>query len=89
MKRLYDDARKHIIRLIKAINPHLSQDDREALGLFISAAMEGQTPFIGHSRAFAKRLPQIRAIAIYNFIDLIQNIRPQDIQPNPPKAKST
>ena len=80
MKRLYDDARKHIIRLIKAINPHLSQDDREALGLFISAAMEGQTPFIGHSRAFAKRLPQIRAIAIYNFIDLIQNIRPQDIQ---------
>lgn len=80
MKRLYDDARRHIVGLVKRINTKLSNDDAEALGLFISASMEGQTPFIGKNRPFNDRLPQIRNIAVYGFVELVKNIEAKDIR---------
>ena len=88
MKRLYDEARRHIVILIKQINDTLSHNDAEALGLFISASLEGQTPFIGSNRPFNKSLPQIRNIAVYGFVELVKNIEPKDIRHLPKHKKN-
>lgn len=80
MKRLYDDARRHIVSLIRTINPKLDSYDAQSLGLFISASLEGQTPFIGFGRSFSDKLPFIRNIAAYAFVELVKNIRPKDIR---------
>ena len=80
MKRLYDDARCHIVSLIRTINPKLDGDDAQSLGLFISASLEGQTPFFGFGRSFSDKLPFIRNIAAYAFVELVKNIRPKDIR---------
>ena len=87
MYRLYEKARQHFIVLIGAINPSLSVKETAALALFISASLEGQTPFIGHDRAFASRLPEIRDIAVYSILELVKNMRPADIQ-SPPSLAS-
>ena len=42
--------------------------------------MEGQTPFIGKNRPFNDRLPQIRNIAVYGFVELVKNIEAKDIR---------
>lgn len=74
MELLYRSARIHLTELLKDINPSLTEKERELFGLFVSAAMEGHTPFVGHDREFEGDLESIKNIAAYSFLEAAKSI---------------
>lgn len=74
MERLYADARRYLVDLIADINPSLGPDAQQAVALFVSAALEGQTPFVGHGRAHGRRLPQITNIAAAALLETVRSM---------------
>ena len=74
MEQLYADARKYLVELIAEINPDLSPDEQQAVALFCSAALEGQTPFVGHGRAHRGRLPQIANVAANALLETVRSM---------------
>ena len=80
MNALYEKAREHIIELIGAMNPKLNADERELVGLFISASMEGHTPFVGKGKEWEGELPSLTNIAAYSFLTLAKTISPKQIK---------
>ena len=87
MERLYSDARTYLVDLIAEINPGLKGQDREAVALFVSAALEGQTPFVGHGRLHRKRLPQITNIAASALLETVRSIAGSDVRGKPARAR--
>lgn len=76
VQELYARARAPIDQIVAEMRPDLSAEEREAIALFISASMEGQTVFAGHGKPFELRMPKLEAIAIRSFLDLVRNYRP-------------
>ncbi len=76
---LYARARAPLLAIIEEINPPLSEEQRQALALFISASMEGLTVFAGHDKPFEKRMPWLEKIAAKSFAQLVQTIAAKDI----------
>ena len=83
MERLYSLARTYLVDLIAEINPGLKPADREAVALFVSAALEGQTPFVGYGRIHRKRLPQITNIAASALLETVRSISGADVRGKP------
>ena len=79
MERLYADARRYLVDLVAQINPDLDDDAREAVALFVSAALEGQTPFVGHGRAHGRRLPQITNIAAASLLATVRSMNGTEV----------
>ncbi len=79
MDRLYADARRYLVDLIAEINPSLGPDARQAVALFISAALEGQTPFVGHGRSHGRRLPQITNIAARALLETVRTMQGNEV----------
>ena len=79
MERLYADARRYLVDLIAEINPSLGPDARQAVALFVSAALEGQTPFVGHGRSHGQRLPQITNIAATALLETVRKMQGNEI----------
>jgi len=80
MKQLYDKARKYLVDLIKEINPSLNAREAENVGLYVSATMEGQTPFVGYKGTFHKDLPRLTNIAVYSLLLTVKSIKPNHIR---------
>ena len=76
MHELYARARAPLDGIIAEMRPDLSQEERDALALFISFSMEGSTVFAGYEKPFADRMALIKRIAIGSFVDLVRNYRP-------------
>jgi AcrR family transcriptional regulator len=76
VQELYARARAPIVRIVAEMRPDLPAEEREAIALFISASMEGQTVFAGYEKPFELRMPKLEAIAIRSFLDLVRNYRP-------------
>jgi len=74
MHELYRKARLDINELVAQINPALSDDEREQVSLFISASIEGLTPFIGNGKPWQEKTPNIKNIAAYSFLNLVKRI---------------
>lgn len=64
---------------VQRINPALSADEVHTLSLFISASMEGTTPFLGYQKPWNDKMPAITAISASWFIDLVKSVKPGDI----------
>lgn len=79
MEQLYADARSYFVDLIAEINPDLDPDAQQAVALFVSAALEGQTPFVGHGRAHERRLPQIANIAASALLETVRSMGKTDV----------
>lgn len=71
---------------VAALNPALSADDVQTVALYISASMEGTTPFLGHGKPWAAKMPQIRAISVKALVDLARTITAADIHGRPASA---
>lgn len=69
---LYQRARAPLIDIIGEMRPDLAPSDREAVALFISASMEGMTPFGGYEKPFEPLMPRLEKIAIHAFISLVK-----------------
>ncbi|MEM6850358.1 MAG: TetR/AcrR family transcriptional regulator [Pseudomonadota bacterium] len=79
MQLLYRKAREHIVEILKDINPALSDEERELVGLFISVSMEGHTPFVGPGTDAHKHLGDLTNIASFAFLTMAKSITSRDI----------
>ena len=69
---LYDRARAPLAEIIGEMRPDLPMEDRKAIALFISASMEGLTPFGGYEKPFEPIMPKLELIAIHSFVSLVE-----------------
>lgn len=74
-------ARVHgvICEYVSELNPALDTAQAQTVALYISASMEGATPFLGHEKPWADRMPAFIAIAGKALVDLACTITPDDI----------
>jgi len=72
-QRVHDFIGEHVA----ALNPALSADEVQVVALYISAAMEGMTPFCGFEKPWAAQMPAITQIAADNLVALARTITPQ------------
>ncbi|WP_421866546.1 TetR/AcrR family transcriptional regulator [Motiliproteus sp.] len=79
MDALYIKARLVLNELIEVLNPSLNEPEREQLALFISASMEGLTPFAGFNKPWESKRDNIANIAAISFLNLVKTIRNEDI----------
>lgn len=83
---LYAKARLPLNELIPQINPTLTRKEAERMALYMCAAMEGLTVFVGNDKAWGDQIDEIKRITIRNFMDMIKNTtgrRKQSIQTEP------
>jgi len=79
MHELYRKARLDLNELIGTLNPALSENEREQVALFISASMEGLTPFIGNGKPWESKIPGIKNIAVKSFLELVKTITNEEV----------
>ena len=77
----YRNVHAQFAGVIAPLNPALSPGDVDAVARFISASLEGTTVFAGHGKAWADRMPQMKALAIKSLVHLAKTIKPGDIPP--------
>jgi len=70
---MYATYRKSVADLIVRINPGLSPKQVRLLTVFITASIEGHTPFTGHGKRWEHLTPAIRDMAVNTFIKLIES----------------
>jgi len=66
VQELYDRARAPLRDIVGEMRPDLSAEDRKAIALFISASMEGMTPFGGYEKPFEPMMPALERIALHS-----------------------
>jgi len=81
VRAFYDRIHTVIGEHVRELNPALSSEQAETLALFFSASMEGTTPFLGHEKPWADRMPAVIGISTMFFVHLAKTIRPEDIAP--------
>lgn len=69
---LYRRARAPLIDIIAEMRPDLPSSDREGIALFISASIEGMTPFAGHDKPFEEAMPRLEQISLHAFLSLVE-----------------
>lgn len=79
LDEFYVKARLDLNELIGIINPTLGEDEREQVALFISASLEGLTPFVGYQKPWAAERASITHIAATSFLQLVTNARAEDL----------
>lgn len=66
---------------VAALNPALSPDAVHTVALYISASMEGSTPFLGFEKPWAAKMPIFTAIAADALVELARSIKPEQLAP--------
>lgn len=69
---LYETYRRIVAGLIASINPRLSPGQVRLLTIFITASIEGHTPFTGHGKRWEHLTPAIEGVAIETYLELIR-----------------
>jgi len=77
----YQRVQDYIGDAVAALNPALSPDEVHTVALYISASMEGSTPFLGFEKPWAAKMPQFIVIAAKALVDLARTITPEQIAP--------
>ena len=88
---LYSKARLPLNELIPQINPTLTRKEAERMALYMCAAMEGLTVFVGNDKSWANQLEEIKRITIRNFMTMVKNTtgkRKQGAQTEPDQKAS-
>ena len=67
-------------QFVGELNPALDAEEVYAVALFISASMEGTTPFTGHGKPWEALMPRMKAMATMSLVQLAKTITPQDIR---------
>lgn len=80
VRAFYQRVHDFIGEYVSVLNPALTPDEVKIVSLYISAAMEGTTPFTGFEKPWADRMPAITRIAASHLVTLARTITAQDIQ---------
>lgn len=68
-----------IAEYVAELNPALGPGDVRSVALYISASMEGATPFLGYEKPWANRMRAFTAIAAHTLVQMARTITPRDI----------
>lgn len=79
----YQRVQDFIGEVVGELNPALAPDDIHTVALYISASMEGSTPFLGFGKPWAAKMPQITMLAEEALVALAKSITPQQIARKP------
>lgn len=79
VRLFYRKAQEVIGEYVAQINPALTPDEVHSVALFISASMEGSTPFLGHQKPWAHKMPVFTALAATSFVHLAKTVTSRDL----------
>ncbi|MBH0114555.1 TetR/AcrR family transcriptional regulator [Novosphingobium sp. YJ-S2-02] len=79
VESFYAKVHEVIGEYVARLNPALSADEVHTLALFISASMEGTTPFLGFRKPWNAKMPAVIGISTHWFVDLVKSMKPGDI----------
>lgn len=75
----YQRVQDFIGDAVALLNPALSPDEVHTVALYISASMEGSTPFLGFEKPWANKMPQFTEIAAAALVSLAKSITSEQI----------
>lgn len=84
VESFYRKVHENIGDFVGKLNPALSPEEVRLVALYISASMEGTTPFLGYGKLWQDKMPAIRNIAVKALVDLARTITPADIHGETP-----
>jgi AcrR family transcriptional regulator len=79
VRGFYQSVHDVIGEVVAELNPALSADEVQTVALYISACMEGATPFAGFQKPWAAKMPALIAIASTQLVALAKSITPREI----------
>ncbi len=79
IEAFYSDVHVQIGEQIQRLNSDLDNEEVKALALFISASLEGTTPFLGYDKPWRNKMPQIMALSVESYIHLAKTLKHGDI----------
>jgi AcrR family transcriptional regulator len=75
----YQRVHDFISEYVAQINPDLSAEELRTVALYISASMEGATPFLGYHKPWAAKMPAIIGIASKVLVELAKTITSAEV----------
>ncbi len=69
-----------IASFVAELNPALSDEEVEAVSVYISASIEGSTMLVGYGKPWSALMPQFKAIAVKFLVELARTITPAEVQ---------
>jgi AcrR family transcriptional regulator len=79
VEAFYQRVHEVIGQQVAVLNPALGPEDVRTVSLFISAAMEGATPFLGFEKPWAAKMPAYINMARRMLIDLAKTATPGEV----------
>ncbi len=80
LQAFYSKVHLVIGEYVQQLNPALDAEEVQTIALFISASMEGTTPFLGFAKPWSSSMPAIRAISTPLFVHLAKTMKPRSIR---------
>jgi AcrR family transcriptional regulator len=79
VRAFYQKVHDVIGEYVAALNPRLTPDEVHSVALFISASMEGSTPFLGHDKPWAHKMEGFKALAVKSLVEVAKTATSRDI----------
>lgn len=79
LRVFYQKVHDFIGEYVAILNPALSADEVHTVALYISASMEGSTPFLGYEKPWAEKMPEFINIAAFALVALAKTITSDQI----------
>ncbi|MDB5686118.1 MAG: TetR family transcriptional regulator [Rhizorhabdus sp.] len=79
VRAFYQKVHDVIGEYVALLNPALSPDEVQTVALYISASMEGSTPFLGYGKPWGAKMPVFINIAVHSLVQLAKTITPDQI----------
>lgn len=79
----YQKVHDVIGEYVAILNPALSADEVHSVALYISATMEGATPFLGFEKPWSAKMPEFINIAAFSLVALAKTITSKQIAAMP------
>jgi AcrR family transcriptional regulator len=79
VRAFYQRTHDFIGEYVALLNPALSPGEIGTVALYISAAMEGATPFLGYQKPWTAQMPGFINIAVHSLVQLAKTITPDQI----------
>jgi len=80
VRAFYERVYRAIGEYVAELNPDLTADEVHSVALFISASMEGSTPFLGYGKPWAHKMPAFTALAATSLIQLAKTVTSRDLE---------
>jgi AcrR family transcriptional regulator len=79
VRAFYQRVHDFIGEYVAELNPALSPEEVQTVALYISASMEGATPFVGFEKPWAVKMPAYILVASHMLVTLAKTITPDQI----------